>query len=120
MKILSPKVHGYLDFVVVIAFALAPTIFGLTGLPATIAYVLAVVHLALTLLTAFPLGVVGLIPFTIHGWIELLVSVGLVALPFIAGFSDIIMARNFYIAAGVVVFVVWLITNYQADETTTA
>ncbi len=120
MKILSPKVHGYLDFVVVITFALAPTIFGLTGLAATIAYVLAVVHLALTLATAFPLGVIGLVPFTIHGWIELLVSVGLVALPFIAGFSDVPVARNFYIAAGIVVFVTWLITNYQAAETATA
>lgn len=119
MKILSPKVHGYLDYVVVIAFALAPTIFGLTGLAATLAYVLAVVHLALTLLTAFPLGVVGLVPFTIHGWIELLVSVGLVALPFIAGFSDVPIARNFYIAAGIVVFIVWLITNYKAAETAT-
>ncbi|MDQ3633678.1 MAG: hypothetical protein M3405_04110 [Acidobacteriota bacterium] len=120
MKILSPKIHGYLDFVVVIAFALAPTIFGLTGLAATLAYVLAVVHLALTLLTAFPLGVVGLVPFTIHGWIELLVSVGLVALPFIAGFSDIPVARNFYIVAGVVVFVTWLISNYKAAETVPA
>lgn len=116
MKILSPKVHGYLDYVVVIAFALAPTIFGLTGLAATIAYILAFVHLALTLLTAFPLGVVSLIPFTIHGLIELIVSISLVALPFIAGFSDVPIARNFYIAAGIVVFVVWLITNYKAAE----
>lgn len=119
MKILSPKVHGYLDYLVVVAFALAPTIFGLTGLPATISYVLAVVHLALTLITAFPLGVASLVPFTVHGWVELLVSIGLVALPFIAGFSDAPDARNFYIVAGAVIFIVWLITDYKAAKTAT-
>ncbi|MFB2892458.1 hypothetical protein ACE1CI_05890 [Aerosakkonemataceae cyanobacterium BLCC-F50] len=34
MKILSSKVHGYLDYVVVIAFLVAPTLFGLSGIAA--------------------------------------------------------------------------------------
>ncbi|MGH9949019.1 MAG: hypothetical protein ACRD6X_17750 [Pyrinomonadaceae bacterium] len=118
MKILSPKLHGYLDYVVVAAFALAPTIFGFTGLPATLSYLLAVVHLSLTVLTAFPLGLVKLVPFSIHGMIELVVSIALVLLPFVLGFSGDAAARNFYIAAGVVVFVVWLITDYGTDKQT--
>ncbi len=48
MKILSSTVHGILDYVVIIAFALAPTVFGLEGAPASISYILAVVHLLLT------------------------------------------------------------------------
>jgi hypothetical protein len=31
MKILSASAHGVLDYVTVILFALAPTLFGLTG-----------------------------------------------------------------------------------------
>lgn len=113
MKILSPKIHGVLDYVVVAAFALSPTIFGLDGLPATISYVLAAVHLILTLLTA-SLGAAAVVPLTVHGWVELIVSVCLIALPFIAGFGD--AARNFYIAAGVVIFIVWLITDYRTAK----
>jgi len=74
MRALSPTVHGILDYLVVIAFALAPSLLGLSGVPATISYVLAVVHLLLTLVTAFPLGAVKLVPFPVHGAIEFVVS----------------------------------------------
>jgi len=112
MKILQPKVHGVLDYLTVILFALAPTLLGLTGLAATIAYVLAGVHLLLTLVTAFPLGVVRLVPFPVHGWIELIVSIALVALPWITGFTGI--NRMFYVVMGVVIFIVWLLTSYSS------
>ncbi|MGH8471003.1 MAG: hypothetical protein ACREVJ_00745 [Gammaproteobacteria bacterium] len=55
MEILGPRVHGYLAFSVV----------------ATVSYALAAIHLVLTLLTAFPSGVVKAIPFTVHGALEL-------------------------------------------------
>lgn len=70
MKIITPRVHGYLDYVTVVVFLLTPTLLGLTGIPAMLAYALAGIHLAMTLVTDFPLGVVKLIPFTIHGWID--------------------------------------------------
>lgn len=97
MKIISPTNHGYLDFVTVVIFLLAPTLFGLNGLPAMLAYGLAVIHLALTLATDFPFGVIKIIPFTLHGWIERLVGPSLVAVPFILGFANEAAARNFYI-----------------------
>lgn len=114
MKLLTPRMHGYLDYVVVVAFALAPTLFGFSLMPARISYVLAAVHLLLTLFTAFPLGVVKLVPFTIHGGIELIVSIVLVATPWLFSFVGEPAARNFYVAFGVVVFLVWLVTDYKA------
>lgn len=114
MKILTPRVHGYLDFIVVVLFALAPTLFGFTGVPAMLSYILAAVHLALTLLTAFPAGIVKLVPFTIHGAIELLVSIVLVIVPWVLGFTTQPAAKTFYVAAGVLVFVVYLMTDYKA------
>lgn len=111
MKILSPKIHGYLDFLTVIIFAAAPTVFGFDGLPATISYVLAVVHLLLTLATAFPMGVVKIVPLPVHGAIELIVAIVLVVLPFVLGFTD--AARNFFVGIGIVIFIVWLISDYR-------
>lgn len=113
MKILSPKIHGFLDILTVLIFAAAPTLFNFGGLPATICYVLAVVHLVLTLATAFPLGIVKIVPLLVHGTIELIVSTALVILPFILGWTG--AARNFFIGIGIVIFIVWLISDCRKN-----
>lgn len=113
MKIISPTNHGYLDYATVVLFLLAPSLFGLSGLPAMLAYGLAAVHLAVTLATDFPSGVVKIIPFTLHGWIERLVGPLLVLIPFILGFSDQEAARNFYVFIGIVIIAVGLLTDYE-------
>lgn len=113
MSVLSPRAHGYLDYLTVVLFALAPTVLGLTGLPAQIAYALAAIHLLLTLVTHFPLGVAKIVPLPAHGAIELVVSVALVALPWLAGFAADATARWFYVVLGIVIFVVWLLTRYE-------
>lgn len=116
MRVLRPTIHGILDYAVVIAFALAPALLGLSGLPATLSYLLAGVHLLLTLVTAFPLGAVKLVPLPLHGAIELVVSIVLVALPWILRFTQDTIARDFYVGAGVLIFLVWLITDYTAAD----
>ncbi len=116
MKLISPRTHGYLDFLTVILFLLAPTLFGLNQLPALLAYSLAVVHLIVTLTSDFPFGIVKIIPFPIHGWIERIVGPTLVAVPFILGFAADEIACNFYIAVGVVIIAVGLLTDYQGKS----
>jgi hypothetical protein len=114
MSFLPARTHGYLDYGTVVGFALAPALLGLEGLPKMICYGLAGVHLLLTLVTDFPLGSATLIPFKIHGLIELIVSIVLVVLPWVLGFAATPAARNFFIAAGVIIFLVWRLTNYKA------
>src|SRR5271155_2066838 len=113
MKLLSPKIHGVLDYVVVVVFLAAPTLLGLHGIPAMLSYALSAIHLALTLVTDFQLGVVRLIPLPIHGWIELVVGTTLVASPWVLRFAAEAPARLFYVAAGVVIVLTWLITDYR-------
>jgi hypothetical protein len=113
MKILNSKAHGYLDYAVVALFLAAPSVLGLTGIPAIISYTLAIVHLLVTVVTIFPLGLIRLLPLKFHGLIELVVSFVLVALPWILGFAGYSTARNFYVVAGALIFAVWLITDYR-------
>jgi VIT1/CCC1 family predicted Fe2+/Mn2+ transporter len=113
-RLLSPKIHGYIDYVAVALLALAPSLFGFGGVAAALCYILAVVQLGMSLLTAYPLGVARLIPFTIHGTIEAITSVFLVIAPFLFGFSRVDAARNFFIVGGIALFAVWFVTNYQA------
>ncbi|MCE9597672.1 MAG: hypothetical protein K8S54_06865 [Spirochaetia bacterium] len=114
MKILTPFLHGLLDYVTVVIFLVAPTALGLAGLAAVVSYALAGVHLLMTIVTNFRLGVIKLVPFTLHGWVERIVGPVLVILPFILGFENI--ARLFYIAMGVIIVIVGVLTNY-ANET---
>jgi hypothetical protein len=119
MKILSPRVHGYLDYVVVALFLLAPTLFGFAGTAATLCYVLAAVHAGLTLLTAVPLGIAKIIPFPVHGALEAAVAVFLLASPWVFNFSYVDAARNFFIASGVLIALVWVVTDYRAASVST-
>lgn len=118
MKVLNGMMHGLIDYASVLILALGPTVSGFTGPQARICYVLAFVHLLLTLATKFPLGVLKAVPFPTHGAIELLVSILLVVLPWIAGFSAGVNSRNFFLFMGLIIFVVWLVTDYLGSGRT--
>ena len=77
MKILSSKIHGIIDYLFVIFLAASPSIFKMEMPLSCIAYGLGAVHLLLTLLTKFELGLIKVIPFRIHGLIELVVAIAL-------------------------------------------
>ena len=116
-KVLSPAAHGILDYAVVAGFALAPSLFGFSPTPTTLAYILAAIHFVVTLATAFPLGAFKLIPFPVHGALEFVVALVLVTLPWLAGFAAEPAARNFYVVAGAAIVLVVMFTNYQAEST---
>jgi hypothetical protein len=114
MNLLNARLHGFLDLVTVAVFLLAPFFFGLGGYVAAVAWGLAVVHLLMTLFTRFPLGLVKVIPFPIHGVVELVVGVVLVlAMPRLLGAGLGSPARTFFIGAGVAILVVWVLTRYR-------
>ncbi|MEO6576441.1 MAG: hypothetical protein ABIP89_21505 [Polyangiaceae bacterium] len=115
MKLINPRIHGLLDYLVILTFLLAPSIFHFSRTPTVICYTLAPIHATMTLLTAFPMGVVDLIPFKVHGVIELLVSLSLLAIPWVFGFGDQPVERAFFVAAGVTIFAVWGLTTYASE-----
>jgi hypothetical protein len=116
MKVVSPRVHGMLDYGTIALFALAPTLFDFVGPYATACYVLAGGYLLITLLPDFPMGVLRLIPFPMHGGLELVSGLALLASPFIFGFhDDNHEARNFFMGMGILFLGSWLLTDWKAD-----
>lgn len=111
MKVLNAKIHGIIDYAVVLFLWLSPCLFGLSDFVTTLTYGLGAVHLILTLITNFPAGAVKLLPFTWHGHIELIVSIVLVASSWVLGFSGV--DKIFYLSFGLAVFVTWLVTDYK-------
>jgi hypothetical protein len=73
-------------------------------------------QLGMSLLTAYPLGLAKIIPFTAHGVLELGVAVALTLSPWLFGFSHEDAARSFFIIAGVGLSLVVLVTNYRAAD----
>jgi hypothetical protein len=110
MKFITDKVHGVLDYGVVIIFALAPTLLGIDGISAWICYILAVVHLAMTILTDMPLGVLKAVPLKLHGLVELIVALALIAVAWT--FSALHSGQLFFTLMGAVIFFVWVSSNY--------
>jgi hypothetical protein len=112
MKIISPKVHGIIDYLVVVFLLASPLIFGFTGRVALFTYALAGVHLVLTLLTNYSAGVVKIIPLPVHGLIEFIVGLLLIIMAycFLTHHPD---ARHFYMVFGAAILVVFLLTDYR-------
>ena len=110
---LSSKIHGYLDYITSLFFLIAPSIFPLSETGILLAYSLAIVHFLMTIFTGFSTSLVKLIPFQLHGYVELVVSVFLIGTPWILVdfFSDV--DRIFYTASGAVILVIWFLTRYE-------
>ncbi|MBM3671245.1 MAG: hypothetical protein FJW86_03530 [Actinobacteria bacterium] len=79
--------------------------------------VIGVVVLAVSMLTKYPLGVVKVLPFTVHSAGDYLAAALLILGPFVVGFDGSSGGlTEFFIAAGVAVLAVSLITNYQYSD----
>lgn len=115
MKINS-KIHGVIDYLVVIFLWLSPSIFNLPEVTAIFTYVIGGIHLTLTVLTKYELGIFKVIPYKIHGWIELIVSIVLFGVAFFLGSEEGDLSRNFYIGFALAVFLTWLITDYRTNQ----
>jgi hypothetical protein len=113
MKIISSKMHGILDYFTVLFLLAAPTIFKMEGSLCTFTYVLAGVHLMLTALTNFEPGIFKVIPFRIHGVIELIVSVALIAVAFWFSSNGSDLGFYFYIGLAIVILIVFLLTDFK-------
>jgi hypothetical protein len=110
-RFLNDAIHGILDYGVVIIFALAPMLLGLVGPSASLCYLLAVVHLIVTVLSDMPFGVKKLIPMPWHGHLELVVGLALVICPWV--FSDLLASGQlFFTLMGAIIFFVWASSNY--------
>lgn len=112
MNLISSKIHGILDYLVVIFLWVSPTLFGLPENTAVFTYILGAIHLVLTILTNFEYGLIRFIPLKIHGTIELIVSLALVGFAFYMGNLEGDLARNFYLGFAIAVFLVWVFSDY--------
>ena len=105
--------HGILDYALGILLICAPSFAVFAGTKATWAYIFGSVMLAMAILTRYPLGIVKIIGLGIHGFIELLLAICLIAAPWYGNFTSGVTAKRFYVAFGLLMLVLWFLTDFR-------
>lgn len=114
---MTPRSHRLADHLTVAVFAAAPFSLGLSGAAAVVSYVLATIHLLLTVTTRFPVHSAGRRPVSLsaHGAIEVLVGIMLLLVPWVVPVFSV-TARAFLAVMGALIVVVWKLTPYEAAD----
>jgi hypothetical protein len=100
----------------VIILFFGPGVAGFTGRQATMSSTLAVTLLILAILTRYPLGILRLIRFPVHGALELIMAILIVILPWLANFWRGVHSRNFFVLVGMVMLIIWFMTDFRGSR----
>jgi len=121
VKFLPAWFHAIADYAVAALLIAVPLIAGGSDEAVATGVVVGVVVAIVSMLTRYPLGVVKVLPFTVHSAGDYLAAALLVIAPFALGFTDTDGGlAAFYVAGGIAVLAVSLITNYQYSDKRTA
>jgi hypothetical protein len=112
--IVPPLIHGILDYPLAALLVVGPLALGFDAPAAKwIAFAFGVGAAVLAVGTAWPTGIVRIIPPLLHGYADITVTVALIVLPFIIGFSGHTTAFVFYLAVGATGLVATLATRFE-------
>ena len=112
--ILPPVVHGVLDYPLAAVLIVLPLVLSFDDAAAKwIAFAFGIGAAVLAVGTAWPTGIVRIIPPLLHGYADIIVTVALIVLPFIVGFSDDGTALAFYLIVGVGGLAATLATRFE-------
>ena len=115
MKIISPKLHATLDYLTVVFLFVAPSVFPISEIAGYVCYLLAIVHLLLTITTDFSGGVIRIIPYRVHGLVEFFVA-WLLGISAFAYFRSNETDKLFFAVLGIVIMIVFLLTDFKRSK----
>jgi hypothetical protein len=99
--IVPPLLHGILDYPLAAVLIVLPLVLDFDDPAAKwIAFGLGIGAAVLAVATAWQTSIVRIIPPLLHGYTDITVTVALIVLPFIVGFSEHTTALVFYLAVG--------------------
>jgi hypothetical protein len=112
------RAHQVIEPIAAVLLVAAPWIFGFSDndTATTPSVIVAVVVLATGMTTRWRMSLVKLIPLRTHFMMDLGVGIALIALPFIAGFSDDGGATRFFVIAGALELGTAVMTRWDERE----
>ncbi|MCQ8184836.1 hypothetical protein [Parvularcula maris] len=118
MRLVSPTVHGVIDYLAAAALILGPLLLFPSATPdyaVMIPIAAGVALIAYSLITDYVPSVRRIIPFPVHLAIDLTAGAVFVVLAFFGGLFGLV--QLFYLVMGVAVMAVVLTTSQESDET---
>jgi hypothetical protein len=112
--IIPPVIHGLLDYPLAAVLLVLPFVLDFDDSAAKwIAFGLGIGAAVLAVGTAWPTGIVRVIPPLLHGYVDIAVTVALILLPFAVGFTGHMVALVFYLVVGIGGLVATLATRFE-------
>ncbi|MBA3369155.1 MAG: hypothetical protein H0T99_10910 [Geodermatophilaceae bacterium] len=109
--------HGILEYALGALFIAAPFVFNFDSGAATgMSVAVGVLILILAAVSEGPVSLVNQLPVLLHVAVIYLLSIFLIAAPFLLGFADEVPPRNFFIISGVLLLLVTIGTRFRRSE----
>lgn len=110
-------VHGFIEYAAAALFFAAPFVFSFdAGAAIAVSLIAGIVVLFLAASTEGPTSLINYVPLAAHVVLDFVLAVLLIAMPFIAGFSDETAPTVFFIAIGAVHMLITIGTRFRKDE----
>ena len=112
MKLISPKLHGLIDYVLIIFLFASPILFAMPKDVTTYTYLLATGQLVLTVITDYSYGMFRIVSLRIHQFIELFTSIAMIIAAFTL-FEYDERSKPYYAGLGIFWLIVVIFTDYS-------
>jgi hypothetical protein len=117
VRLLPAWLHAIADYAVAGSLIIVAAAVGGSDKAVATGIVVGIVVAVVSMLSKYPLGVVKVLPFTVHSAGDYLAAALLVGAPFALDFRSSDSGLSvFYVVAGIAVLAVSLITNYQYSD----
>jgi hypothetical protein len=111
-------VHGFIEYAAGVLLLIAPFLLSFdSGAAVAVAILAGIAVLFLAAATEGPTSLINYVPLAAHVVLDYVLAGLLIAMPFIAGFSDETTPTAFFIALGVLHLLVTIGTRFKKDET---
>jgi hypothetical protein len=109
--------HGFIEYGAAVLFFAAPFVFSFeSGAAIATSLIAGVIVLFLAASTEGPTSLINYVPLSAHVVLDFVLAIGLIAIPFIAGFSDESAPTAFFIAVGAVHLLVTIGTRFRPHD----
>jgi hypothetical protein len=111
-KPMDPNRHAVLDYMMGATCLTIPSMAGFNVMSSVLSYGIGITQLGLSMVTNYPASVAKVVPFKVHGLIELGTGIGMVALAFMPKVLDK-KAKIFFFNSGISTIGLYLMTDYS-------
>ena len=116
MGLISPRIHGIVDYAAIVWLAVTPRLFGFGDASTAVSLCASMIILLIAITTLYPLGLLRVIPLAGHLGVDYLLGAVMMASPWVFGFSPVDPGGAFLVGGGVALLATTVMTTAHATR----